>query len=104
MRRLWLSLPRPEPTIDAEAAVAALGHRGPDGNGIFCAPGVLFAHTRLAILILSATAAQPMASADKKCVVVFNGEIYNHQQLRTELLRCGRSFRSRSDTEVIKEG
>ena len=90
--------------VDLPAALAALGHRGPDSSGSFGAPGVTFGHTRLAILDLSPAGAQPMASADGQCVVVFNGEIYNHHELRSELVRRGVAFRSRSDTEVIVEG
>jgi asparagine synthase (glutamine-hydrolysing) len=91
-------------SVDAQAALRSLHHRGPDDAGVFTAPGVVLGHTRLAILDLTPAAAQPMASEDGRIVVVFNGEIYNHHELRRELSARGHVFRSRSDTEVIVEG
>ncbi|MHC4933772.1 MAG: asparagine synthase (glutamine-hydrolyzing), partial [Planctomycetota bacterium] len=77
--------------------------RGPDGSGEwFSSPDrVGFAHRRLAIIDLSERASQPMESADGKLVVVFNGAIYNHAELRRGLEAEGRVFRSNSDTEVL---
>ena len=75
-----------------------IAHRGPDGDGFFYAPGVALAHRRLAIIDLS-TGDQPMAGRHTQ--IVFNGEIYNFQELRGELEAKGRHFRTRSDTEVI---
>ena len=77
--------------------------RGPDGCGHWLAPDrrVAFAHRRLSIIDLSAAAGQPMASADGRLVITFNGEIYNHAALRRELQAKGRVFRTRSDTEVL---
>lgn len=77
--------------------------RGPDGAGEwFSGDGrVGLAHRRLSIIDLSDRAAQPMASADGGCVISFNGEIYNHAELRRELEARGRVFRTRSDTEVL---
>lgn len=77
--------------------------RGPDGTGEwFSADGrVALGHRRLAIIDLSERGAQPMASADGRIVISFNGEIYNHRELRHELERAGRVFRSDSDTEVL---
>lgn len=91
-------------TVDAQAALRALHHRGPDDAGVFTAPGVVLGHTRLAILDLTPAAAQPMVSGNGRVIVVFNGEIYNHHELRRELIARGHVFRSRSDTEVIVEG
>lgn len=71
---------------------------------VYRAPGAVFGHARLSILDLSDAAAQPMRSADGAVVVVFNGEIYNHHELRAELAAAGRVCRTRSDTEVIVEG
>ena len=80
-----------------------LGHRGPDGDGFFLAPGIGLGHRRLAIIDLS-TGDQPMASRDGHIQIVFNGEIYNFRELRQRpppLETKGRMFRTRSDTEVI---
>jgi asparagine synthase (glutamine-hydrolysing) len=87
------------------AMVAALSHRGPDGEGRFvdararCALG----HRRLSIIDLSAAAAQPMGSADGRYTITFNGEIYNYRSLRETLIRSGVRLKSRSDTEVLLE-
>ncbi len=77
--------------------------RGPDGAGEwFSVDGrVGLAHRRLAILDLSDRGAQPMASADGRFVIVFNGEIYNHPELRRELERDGAVYRSGTDTETL---
>ena len=80
-------------------------HRGPDDDGTWAdaAAGVAFGFRRLAILDLSPTGHQPMASADGRFHVVFNGEVYNHETLRAELRADGAMFRGTSDTEVIVE-
>ena len=91
-------------SVDADAALRSIAYRGPDGSHVHRAPGLVLGHNRLAILDLTAAASQPMASADGSVVVVFNGEIYNHHELRAELVKKGHAFRSRSDTEVIVEG
>ncbi len=75
-------------------------HRGPDGTGIFVDAGVTLGHNRLSIIDLSDAAAQPMKSIDGKQVIVFNGEIYNFQELKKELA-SSYPFQSASDTEVI---
>jgi len=75
-------------------------HRGPDGGGLECLPGVGLAHRRLAIIDL-ASGKQPLASADGKIFVTYNGEIYNFRELRQELENLGYSFRTHCDTEVI---
>ena len=90
--------------FDAEAfgrALDLMAARGPDDRGIYKEPEVLLGHRRLAIIDLSAGGHQPMASADGRYVIVFNGEIYNYQTLRRKLEREGVIFRSQSDTEVI---
>lgn len=81
----------------------ALGHRGPDDAGHFqdAAAGVALGHRRLAVIDLSPEGHQPMASAGGRYVIVFNGEVYNHRQLRRELAASGAAFRGRSDTEVM---
>src|SRR5262249_53066966 len=90
--------------VDADAALATIAHRGPDARAVYRTRGAVLGHTRLAILDLSAAANQPMHSADGSVSVVFNGEIYNHHELRAELAGLGHAFRTRSDTEVIVEG
>jgi len=80
-----------------------IAHRGPDACDIWSSPdrAVVLGHRRLAILDLSATGAQPMATSTATSVVVFNGEIYNHEELRRELAGDGARFAGRSDTEVL---
>ncbi|MDT3706869.1 MAG: amidotransferase 1, exosortase A system-associated [Thiobacillus sp.] len=75
-------------------------HRGPDEGGLHIEPGVGLGHRRLSIIDLS-TGQQPLFNEDGSVVVVFNGEIYNFQQLVPELEALGHSFRTHSDTEVI---
>ena len=84
--------------------LARLRHRGPDAEGVVARGAVALAHARLSIIDVSAAANQPMADGDETCWVVFNGEIYNHHELRAELTAGGATFRTRSDTEVILEG
>lgn len=78
-------------------------HRGPDGEGIWTAPGVGLGHLRLSIIDL-AGGAQPMLTEDEALAVVFNGEIYNFAEVRAELEAKGHVFRTDSDTEVILHG
>lgn len=80
-----------------------LVHRGPDGSGIHNEPGLALGHRRLAIIDL-AGGAQPMRTPDGAVTVVFNGEIYNFLELRTELEGKGARFVSCSDTEVLLHG
>lgn len=95
--------------VDQAATVArmtaALAHRGPDDRGQWAdaAVGVALGHSRLAVVDLSAAGHQPMESEGQRFVVVFNGEIYNHAQLRADLAREGRApaWRGHSDTETL---
>lgn len=80
---------------------AVLKHRGPDDRGIHVAGHVGLGHQRLSIIDLSPAAHQPMSNEDNSIRIVFNGEIYNFEELRRELEEKGHVFRSRSDTEVI---
>ncbi len=77
-----------------------LRHRGPDGEGIFLDGSVGLGHRRLAIVDV-ASGQQPMTNEDRSIWIVFNGEIYNHAELRPELLSRGHCYRTRSDTETI---
>jgi asparagine synthase (glutamine-hydrolysing) len=78
-------------------------HRGPDDVGQFidAAAGVGLGHVRLSIIDVSPLGHQPMVSDDGLAVVVYNGEIYNFRELRTELVSQGHRFRGQSDTEVL---
>lgn len=86
----------------ADAGIACIARRGPDGRGVYRSEttGSLLLHTRLAILDPCERGAQPMANGRGQ-VIVFNGEIYNFRELRADLLARGHAFRSESDTEVI---
>src|SRR5262245_39203721 len=75
-------------------------HRGPDGEGYHLEPGVGLGHRRLSIIDI-ATGQQPLYNEDRSVVVVFNGEIYNYQELIPELQSLGHVFHTKSDTEVI---
>lgn len=83
----------------------SLKHRGPDAEGSFfdLKNKVSLGHRRLSIIDLSKNAAQPMvySHSGKKAIIVFNGEIYNFQKIRKELIKKGHKFKSNSDTEVI---
>lgn len=79
----------------------ALAHRGPDGRGTYIEGSVGLGQRRLKILDVSDAAKQPMVSDDGRLVMVFNGEIYNFQELRRELEAKGYRFRSTGDTEVL---
>jgi len=84
----------------------ALQHRGPDAQGVYLDPTQTMAlgHTRLSIIDLSANANQPFYSKDGRYVIVFNGEIYNFQQIKKELsTQRAIAFRTQSDTEVVLE-
>ncbi|MEL7188848.1 MAG: XrtA/PEP-CTERM system amidotransferase [Pseudomonadota bacterium] len=78
----------------------AQAHRGPDGSGVWTAPGVGLGHRRLSVIDLEGSP-QPMHSTDGRYVIVFNGEVYNFQSLRAELEEGGARFQTSGDTEVI---
>jgi asparagine synthase (glutamine-hydrolysing) len=79
----------------------SLEHRGPDDRGTCSGPGIGLGHRRLSIIDLSAAGRQPMANEDGSLLIVFNGEIYNFQELREGLEKRGHVFSSCADTEVI---
>lgn len=91
------------PTVDR--LLAALAHRGPDGAGHCLARGrsIALGHRRLSIVDLE-TGDQPMGNEDGRVRVTYNGEIYNHLELRRDLEARGHAFRTRADTEVLVHG
>jgi asparagine synthase (glutamine-hydrolysing) len=100
---LWgASLPKPEAIIRGMADM--LLHRGPDDAGFWLdrEAGVALAHRRLSILDLSPAGHQPMASASGRYVIAFNGEIYNHLDLRLDLGKANAApvWRGHSDTRL----
>jgi asparagine synthase (glutamine-hydrolysing) len=95
-----LTTPKPVDPARIERMCEAMVHRGPDGGGVWTAPGIGLGHRRLSIIDLAGSP-QPMHSADGRAVLVFNGEIYNYQELRAELRDLGATFRTDGDSEVI---
>lgn len=91
-----------------EAGLQRMGNsmaaRGPDAEGLFVGPGVGLIHRRLSILDLSELGNCPMPNEDGSIQVLLNGEIYNWRELRAELVGCGHTFRSMSDSEVLAHG
>lgn len=91
-------------SVDSLGRMAAsIRHRGPDGYGFYVGQRVGFAHVRLSVVDI-AGGAQPLTNEDGQIVVTYNGEIYNHPELRRELEEKGHVFRTRSDTEVLVHG
>jgi asparagine synthase (glutamine-hydrolysing) len=100
------SLRREDARTVLQRMTDAIRHRGPDADGLWqSADGMVnLGHRRLSIIDLSPTGAQPMLSSDERFVLIFNGEIYNFPELRTELEAAGQHFRGTSDTEVLLQG
>ncbi len=95
-----LATAKPVDPLRVERMCDAIAHRGPDGHGIWTAPGVGLGHRRLSIIDVAGSP-QPMASADGRAMLVFNGEIYNYRELREELRSGGAMFHTDGDSEVI---
>jgi asparagine synthase (glutamine-hydrolysing) len=92
----------PDPVV-VRGMTHMLAHRGPDGEGVICSAqeGFGLGHRRLSILDLSEAGSQPMADPSGRYWITYNGEVYNFLELRKELEGHGRSFRSKTDTEVV---
>src|SRR5439155_10265322 len=89
--------------IDREcltSMTSVIAHRGPDSEGFYTGPGIALGFRRLSIIDLS-TGDQPIANEDGTICVIFNGEIYNFADVRSDLMACGHRFRTNTDTEVI---
>src|SRR5688572_2478277 len=94
---------RPDMQAIARRMNDSLRHRGPDAHDIWLEPdsGLALAHRRLSIIDLSPEGRQPMESFSGRYVIIFNGEIYNYLDLKSDLESKGVKFRGRSDTEVL---
>src|SRR4029453_15768206 len=79
----------------------SIKHRGPDDSGVYINRNVGLGFRRLAIIDLSPAGHQPMSNEDGTVWIIFNGEIYNHLELREQLLKKGHTYRSRTDSETI---
>lgn len=90
----------------AKAMSDTIPHRGPDGEGTWvnAQDGIALAHRRLAIVDLSPAGHQPMTASDERFTITYNGEIYNADDLRPQLIALGFHFKGHSDTEVIANG
>jgi asparagine synthase (glutamine-hydrolysing) len=96
----YLSFRAPASRSVAEAMCARIVHRGPDDSGFFTDRDCAIGMRRLSIIDL-ATGHQPISNEDGSCWIVFNGEIYNYQEVRAVLAARGHRFATNSDTEVI---
>jgi asparagine synthase (glutamine-hydrolysing) len=96
----WLGV-MPDARSQANRIAESLRHRGPDARGIRDWHDAALIHTRLSIIDLSPAGAQPMANEDGTVWTAFNGEVYNHKELRRSLEAHGHTFKGRSDSEVI---
>jgi asparagine synthase (glutamine-hydrolysing) len=93
--------------VDADLVVAmrdVMISRGPDDSGLYVGPNVALGHRRLSIIDLSPAGHQPMGNEDGSVQLVFNGEIYNFQDLRSQLVQAGHRFVSKTDSEVLVHG
>lgn len=89
------------PDIDVAARLELLAHRGPDGSGVVASDGATHGHVRLALVDLSDASAQPFVHG--AAVLSFNGEVWNHREVRAELEALGCRFRTSGDTEVLAQ-
>ena len=82
-------------------ALDQMEYRGPDNKGVWMEDGICLGHRRLSIIDLSSDGNQPFHSSCERYVIVFNGEIFNYQELKSDLKKLGHIFRTETDTEVI---
>lgn len=94
---------RPVDFEELRRMIAVLGHRGPDGYGLYRDERIGLAHARLAIIGLE-NGAQPIPNEDRSVWVCCNGEVFNYKEMRRDLVARGHRFRTESDTEVIVHG
>ena len=92
---------QPAQAVILQRMTDAVAHRGPDSEGQFIDGPLGFGHRRLAIIDLSPSGRQPMATEDGRYLLSYNGEVYNFRELRTELEAVGCQFHSRTDSEVV---
>ena len=98
-----LETPKPVSPERVRAMIDAQAHRGPDGSGVWTAPGVGLGHLRLSIIDVAGSP-QPMSTDDGHLTIIYNGEVYNYEEIRSELRGLGHSFRTAGDTETILLG
>ena len=98
-----LETPKPVAPERVRAMIDAQAHRGPDGSGVWTAPGVGLGHLRLSIIDVAGSP-QPMSTDDGLLTIIYNGEVYNYEEIRRELRALGHSFRTAGDTETILLG
>ena len=79
-------------------------HRGPDAEGSYIDDKVALGHRRLSIICITADGNQPMFNEDGSIALVFNGEIYNFQDIKAELIKAGHTFKNSTDSEVLIHG
>lgn len=91
-------------SIIVEKMMDRIAHRGPDSAGKYVDEQVAMGFRRLSIIDLSENGSQPMLNEDESVILTFNGEIYNFQDIRDELVAAGHKFRSKADSEVILHG
>jgi asparagine synthase (glutamine-hydrolysing) len=91
----------PASSVILQRMTNAISHRGPDGEGFYVDGPIGLGHRRLAIIDLSPSGHQPMMTTDGNYVLIYNGEMYNFQEIRLELEAHGHQFHSRTDSEVV---
>ncbi|MBI3317980.1 MAG: asparagine synthase (glutamine-hydrolyzing) [Candidatus Omnitrophica bacterium] len=98
-----IASPRPIEERTILSCLRSIQHRGPDDEGVYLAPDrrLALGHRRLSVIDLSSAGRQPMTNEEGTLWITYNGEIYNHPELRRELLAKGHRFKSKTDTEVI---